>query len=331
MLLGGSMNYVRIKPIVIAGGIILCLSQLYTELGTVKLEKNSNVVEGTLYINSKELEHSMNINYQMDEKTMDTGVVTDILSYNRSDGTQGTIVVVDESIEALINHYCKVFNVNYEIANSIAQSHIKSDSFKNSFNIPGTTVRGQERVFSNLEAGIIAFVKSLKERPDKYGYTKEAIFYDYQYTTDQLDEDLIAHTCEVFGNMIPKEIVLSIFLHESHIKTSTQYMDFNNGYGITGTSGSLLTFSNREEATITAVMNHIYRYVIDENFNPTDSNFLAQMQPIYAPIGALNDPNNLNQNWLTGVRHFYNIVNQDYYAYSNSTNYLDEVKLATTK
>lgn len=37
---------------------------------------------------------------------------------------------------------------------------------------------------------------------------------------------------------------------------------------------------------------------------------IAQIGAIYAPIGAKNDPNNLNSNWVNGVTKFYNQYNR---------------------
>lgn len=36
-----------------------------------------------------------------------------------------------------------------------------------------------------------------------------------------------------------------------------------------------------------------------------ETNFIVFMSKTYAPIGAKNDPNNLNKNWVKNVKHFY--------------------------
>lgn len=325
------MKYVGLKKILLISGVLVITQQSYLKWDSLKLEKEATIMDSqneTLHINSKQMEQTMNYT---SEKSISSGIVTEVLTYPKSNGTSGTIIVVDESIQALINHYCEVFNVNQQIANLIAEQYIHQDSFKSSFSIPGTTVRGKERTFPSMEAGIVAFVKALKDRPDNFGYTEEQIFYDYQYTTAKTDEDLIAYACEIFGNGIPKEIVFSIFMHESGRKTSNQYLNFNNGYGLLDTKGALQTFSNREEATINAVMNQMYRYVIDEGYQPSDPNFLALMQPIYSPIGAGNDSNNLNQYWLANVSQFYSELLKDYYAYSDVQKEQDDIQVASAK
>ena len=63
-------------------------------------------------------------------------------------------------------------------------------------------------------------------------------------------------------------------------------------------------YENEEEARricINSIKNNIKRW--EKAGRPED--FITFMSRRYAPIGAKNDPNNLNKNWVKNVRYFY--------------------------
>lgn len=78
-----------------------------------------------------------------------------------------------------------------------------------------------------------------------------------------------------------------------------------NYYGLTKSGGGWAEFSSWEEA----INNHA-RY-LREGYLDKGLTTIPQIGSKYAPVGASNDPNNLNNNWAKGVQsHFDAIVNK---------------------
>lgn len=92
-------------------------------------------------------------------------------------------------------------------------------------------------------------------------------------------------------------LVKAIITHETGNMTSKAARNKNNFGGIMGSDG-LRTYDTPEEG-IEAVANLL-------STSRYKGKSIAQIGSIYAPIGAGNDPNNLNSNWVSGVTKFYN-------------------------
>ncbi len=81
--------------------------------------------------------------------------------------------------------------------------------------------------------------------------------------------------------------------------TSVAFRSKNNVGGMMCSSG-LITYGSLEEGIIAFLNNLKYNY-FDIGLDT-----LEKIQPKYCPIGAENDPNNLNVNWLGGAKKMYN-------------------------
>lgn len=81
--------------------------------------------------------------------------------------------------------------------------------------------------------------------------------------------------------------------------TSVAFRSKNNVGGMMCSSG-LITYNSLEEGIIAFLNNLKYNY-FDIGLDT-----LEKIQPKYCPIGAENDPNNLNINWLGGAKKMYN-------------------------
>ncbi len=81
--------------------------------------------------------------------------------------------------------------------------------------------------------------------------------------------------------------------------TSVAFRSKNNVGGMMCSSG-LITYGSLEEGIIAFLSNLKYNY-FDIGLDT-----LEKIQPKYCPIGAENDPNNLNINWLGGAKKMYN-------------------------
>lgn len=97
------------------------------------------------------------------------------------------------------------------------------------------------------------------------------------------------------------QILMSIAISkwETGNYTSVAFRSKNNVGGMMCSSG-LITYSSLEEGIIAFLSNLKYNY-FDIGLDT-----LEKIQPKYCPIGAENDPNNLNVNWLGGAKKMYN-------------------------
>lgn len=92
-------------------------------------------------------------------------------------------------------------------------------------------------------------------------------------------------------------LVKAIIAHETGDMTSNAAKNKYNFGGIMGKDG-LRTYDS-PEAGIEAVAKLL---ATDRYRGKT----IAQIGAIYAPVGASNDPNGLNNHWVQGVMKFYN-------------------------
>lgn len=98
-----------------------------------------------------------------------------------------------------------------------------------------------------------------------------------------------------------EQVLISIAISkwETGNYTSDAYLNKNNVGGMMCSSG-LISYATLEDGIIAFVSNLKYNYF---DIGLTS---LELIQPKYCPIGAQNDPNNLNQYWLDGTTNIYN-------------------------
>lgn len=94
------------------------------------------------------------------------------------------------------------------------------------------------------------------------------------------------------------KLIEAIVRHETGNRTSRAYHELNNVGGLMGKDG-LMKFDSKEESYERLVY-VIKNYYIDQGLTT-----IEQIQKKYAPIGVENDPNNLNQYWVKGVKSIY--------------------------
>lgn len=94
-------------------------------------------------------------------------------------------------------------------------------------------------------------------------------------------------------------IILAISKHETGNWSSKAFLNKNNLGGIMCRYG-LKSYNSLDEginALIQLLKNRYFLQGLDT---------IEKIQPVYCPIGADNDPNNLNQYWLPNVSKYYN-------------------------
>lgn len=96
-------------------------------------------------------------------------------------------------------------------------------------------------------------------------------------------------------------IVVSISRHETGNWTSKAFNDKNNFGGIMCNGATEIKRYATYEEGLEDMVRILKTYYFDKGLNE-----IAAIGAKYCPVGATNDPNNLNQYWVGGVTEFYN-------------------------
>lgn len=94
-------------------------------------------------------------------------------------------------------------------------------------------------------------------------------------------------------------LAVAISKHETGRWTSKAYKEYNNFGGLM-TSKGLKKFNNYEEGL------NAFVKLLKNRYYSKGLTTIESIQKVYAPVGAKNDPKNLNSNWVSGVKSFYN-------------------------
>ncbi|OZB90049.1 hypothetical protein CJP46_35305 [Paenibacillus sp. XY044] len=100
---------------------------------------------------------------------------------------------------------------------------------------------------------------------------------------------------------IDPALLAAIAIHETGNGSSSAAKNKNNVGGMMGKNG-LMTFSSLQDG-IDKMASNLKRNYIDKGLTT-----IEQIQKKYAPVGASNDPNNLNSNWINGVSKYYKML-----------------------
>lgn len=94
-------------------------------------------------------------------------------------------------------------------------------------------------------------------------------------------------------------LAVAISMHETGKYTSVAFND-NNNVGGNFRNGSLMVFEDLDKGIDFFISN------LKKNYIDLGLDTVEEISSKYAPIGAKNDPNNLNQYWVSGVYKYYN-------------------------
>jgi len=103
------------------------------------------------------------------------------------------------------------------------------------------------------------------------------------------------------NNGIDPNLFAAVIAHETGRGTSNAIMNYNNPAGIMDPKtkwSKLKRFESLADGLAYSAKNLKKR--LDQSGGD-----LAKLASIYAPVGAENDPNNLNSDWMSGVNKFY--------------------------
>lgn len=103
------------------------------------------------------------------------------------------------------------------------------------------------------------------------------------------------------------KLAVAISKHETGNYTSYAFKSLNNVGGMmywNGTSSILKSFNSLDEGINAYVSN------LKTNYYDMGLTTIEEIQKKYAPIGATNDPNDLNSYWVKGVYNYYNLLDK---------------------
>jgi hypothetical protein len=102
---------------------------------------------------------------------------------------------------------------------------------------------------------------------------------------------------------IDPALLAAIAIHETGNGSSSAARKKNNIGGMMGKNG-LMSFNSIQEG-IDKMASNLKRNYIDQGLTS-----IQQIQKKYAPVGAANDPTNLNSNWISGVSRYYSMLSK---------------------
>jgi hypothetical protein len=126
--------------------------------------------------------------------------------------------------------------------------------------------------------------KAVNETSWNAMFTKGGVFSSYGPTFRSIAEK----------NGIDPVLFASIAFHETSYGTSPAVRNKNNPGGLMGNNG-LMVFSTLQEG-LESMGQTLHNRIIKDGLTTID-----KLGSIYAPLGASNDPNNLNINWVPNV------------------------------
>jgi hypothetical protein len=109
---------------------------------------------------------------------------------------------------------------------------------------------------------------------------------------------------KAIDNGIDPKLFAAIIAHETGSGTSNAIINYNNPAGIMDPKTKwtkLKRFGSLSEGLDYSAKN------LKRRLDQTGGD-IGKLASIYAPIGAENDPRNLNANWQSGVNKFYNLL-----------------------
>ncbi len=101
------------------------------------------------------------------------------------------------------------------------------------------------------------------------------------------------------NNNVDPFLIAAIAIHETGNGTSKAVRNKNNVGGLMGRNG--LQRFDSVDSSIEYMSN-----LIETKYVAKGRETISEISTMYAPVGAGNDPNGLNNNWVSGVRSIYN-------------------------
>jgi len=259
----------------------------------------------------------------IDEKNINNTPTTSIET--RVSYVQQESDIVSEE-ELFLKKYCnEVYGLNYETTKLLAiklTNNFTSEEYKETNN-PAFKING--RICNSKEEGFLTFARHLSQIPSDFGLTENEIRNTEFISPSKGNEEYkVKYYSDIFG--IDPSLVLAIEYQEASESglhyNSSAYLEYNNSAGLISPSTSKLwEFKSPDEG----IIEHIYQ--LKKNYIDKGLRTPEAIKSTYAPDGALNDPTNLNHNWLSGVNYFMEEIKNNPNIFDNKKNDNDVSKL----
>ena len=210
-------------------------------------------------------------------------------------------VLVLDSIDEISNridnlmYFCNVYQVDFQMVydhlKEITNDFTDVDYLEN-HHIEGVTCKGEEVYASSEEELLLFYVRCCKQIPDRMGLSNISIQKDYESSRDYYED--IYYCSNLIG--VDPCLVYGIIMSESSF-TSDMFLSMNNPAGIRNGSG-FWRFDTPEEGIFETCM-EVRKYM------NKGMKTIEQISTSYAPIGAGDDPHNLNAGWVSNVTQNY--------------------------
>lgn len=252
--------------------------------------------------------------------------ISNVVAYDESSVEYQNDDLENMEIKQAFAKYCAIYNLDLNIIYNKASeltNGFTSDDFIINNRIIGTTVCKKERVFDNVDTGIMCFVRHCKQIPEDFGL--EGNIETINKYSQELDcENLVSNYCSKFDN-VEKELCMAIIYSENGRKLDGPQLNDNNNPGCLRAKEGMAHFENLEQGLIEMILNLNYAFMEDLNIKSYEPyTKISMLQKIYAPI---DDPENqdrhVNENWLPNVTKTYSELKNDYYSIYVSRNQLN--------
>lgn len=157
-------------------------------------------------------------------------------------------------------------------------------------------------LFVKVETQIVEVVKvvEVEKETSKTEKVEEVAKKEIRTFDTKIENLIYTKALEVGLTEDQALIALAISKHETGKWTSNLYKNHNNIGGIYNSSKQeFYSYETREEG-VEAFVNLLKKGYFDKGYIT-----IKKIQKKYCPIGAKNDPNNINQYWVSGVTHYY--------------------------
>lgn len=155
----------------------------------------------------------------------------------------------------------------------------------------------QDLIKSTQRAETVALVQlDQKEENNAQEPKKVEITKNYECSLDEISCK-IKKVADNYG--LDYKLAIAISKHETGSYTSVAFKEKNN-VGGNFRNGSLMVFEDLDKGIDFFISN------LKKNYIDLGLDTVEEISSKYAPIGAKNDPNNLNQYWVSGVYKYYN-------------------------
>ncbi len=224
----------------------------------------------------------------------------------------------NQSYKDLFDNYCNsVYNINPEIAYSLALELTDNFTNKEYLETLNPAFKVSNKKVSNVEQGIIIFLRHLSQIPQDFNLSAEQILNKNFNSKEKGNEPYkVKYYSDLFG--IDEVLTLAIQYQESSKDgipyNSNAYLNYNNPAGLMNPANpsELWKFESPDAGIIEHIVQLRYNY-IDKGFDTP-----SKIRNLYAPTNAKNDPNDLNKYWVEGVTHFMETFNSENDIFNNN-------------